>query len=258
MKELFSVKGKVALVTGGSRGIGLMIAKGYVQSGAKVYISSRNSETCKEVEESLSKFGDCISIPTDLSKEEGVLFLVEKLKQLESRLDILVNNAGKTWGAPLEEYPMDAWNMVMKVNVSSPFQLIKELLPLLKAAGKKSDPARVINIGSPAGSLSGGMNAYAYNTSKAALHHLTRVLAKDLAKERININTISPGPFPSKMTNFKVGDKTFLEYAGESTPQGRSGTEKDMIATALFLSSIGSSYITGALIPLDGGTTLGT
>ena len=257
MENLFNVNGKIALVTGGSRGIGLMIAKGFVQSGVKVYISSRNAKVCKEVENNLSQLGQCIAIPTDLSTEEGVHALVKRLKESESKLDILVNNAGKTWGAPLEEYPMEAWNMVMKVNVTSPFQLTKELIPLLKASGTEEDPSRIINIGSPAGSLTGGLNAYAYNTSKAALHHLTRVLAKELAKDKINVNTISPGPFPSKMTNFKVGNKTFLEVAGESTPQGRPGTENDMIATALFLSSIGSSYITGALIPLDGGTTLG-
>ena len=256
--KLFSVKGKVALVTGGSRGIGLMIAKGYIQAGAKVYISSRNSEVCNEVSDELSKTGECIPIPTDLSNEEGVTLLSDKIKSFEKKLDILVNNAGKTWGAPLDEYPMKSWEMVMKVNVSSPFQLTKELLPVLREAGTKEDPARVINIGSPAGSLSGGLNAYAYNTSKAALHHLTRVLAKDLAKENINVNTISPGPFPSKMTDFKVGEKTFLETAGGSTPQGRYGKEQDMVATALFLSGIGSAYITGALIPLDGGVTLGS
>ena len=257
MDNFFSVKGKVALVTGGSRGIGLMIAKGYVKSGVKVYISSRNSEVCQKVADKLSQHGECISIPTDLSNQEGVTSLSDKVKSLEPKLHLLVNNAGKTWGAPLEEYPMNSWEMVMRVNVSSPFQLTKELLPLLKKAGYREDPARVINIGSPAGSLAGGLNAYSYNTSKAALHHLTRVLAKELAKDFINVNTISPGPFPSKMTNFMVGEETFLESAGRSTPQGRSGKEGDMIATSLFLSSKGSSYITGALIPLDGGITLG-
>ena len=152
---------------------------------------------------------------------------------------------------------MDSWDLVMRLNVSSPFQLIKEILPLLKKAGLSEDPSRIINIGSPAGSLSGGLNAYAYNTSKAALHHLTRVLAKELAKDNINVNTISPGPFPSKMTDFMVGEETFLDYAGNSTPLGRSGKEEDMIATSLFLSGKGSAYITGALIPLDGGVTLG-
>ena len=257
MNDLFSVKNKVALITGGTRGIGLMIARGYVRSGAKVYICSRNSEVGKEEAEQLSKEGECFYIPSDLSSEKGVTALSEEIKSKESQIHLLINNAGKTWGAPLEEYPMDSWDLVMRLNVSSPFQLIKEILPLLKKAGLSEDPSRIINIGSPAGSLSGGLNAYAYNTSKAALHHLTRVLAKELAKDNINVNTISPGPFPSKMTDFMVGEETFLDYAGNSTPLGRSGKEEDMIATSLFLSGKGSAYITGALIPLDGGVTLG-
>ena len=257
MNDLFSVKNKVALITGGTRGIGLMIARGYVRSGAKVYICSRNSEVGKEEAAQLSKDGECFYIPSDLSSEKGVTALTEEIKSKESQIHLLINNAGKTWGAPLEEYPMDSWDLVMRLNVSSPFQLIKEILPLLKKAGLSEDASRIINIGSPAGSLSGGHNAYAYNTSKAALHHLTRVLAKELAKDNINVNTISPGPFPSKMTDFMVGEETFLDYAGNSTPLGRSGKEEDMIATSLFLSGKGSAYITGALIPLDGGVTLG-
>ena len=257
MNDLFSVRNKVALITGGTRGIGLMIARGYVRSGARVYICSRNSEVGKEEAEKLSKEGECFYIPSDLSSQKGVTALSEEIKSKESQIHLLINNAGKTWGAPLEEYPMDSWDLVMRLNVSSPFQLIKEMLPLLKKAGLSEDPSRIINIGSPAGSLSGGLNAYAYNTSKAALHHLTRVLAKELAKDNINVNTISPGPFPSKMTDFIVGEETFLDYAGNSTPLGRSGKEEDMIATSLFLSGKGSAYITGALIPLDGGVTLG-
>ena len=258
MKNFFSVEGKTALITGGSRGIGLMIAKAYVRSGAKVYISSRNNEVCEKVAVELSKEGECIAIPTDLSNQEGVMILCEQLKLHETSLDILVNNAGKTWGSPLKDYPIDSWDMVMKVNVGSPFHLIKELLPLLKRSGKDTDPARIINIGSPAAVLSGGIGAYAYNASKAAIHHLTRVLAKDLAKDKINVNTISPGPFPSKMTEFDIGDGTsFLENAGKHAPLGRHGNEEDMMATALFIASKASSYITGATIPLDGGIHLG-
>jgi len=193
-----------------------------------------------------------------MSNEEGVSDLCQKLKLHESSLDLLVNNAGKTWGSSLDKYPIDKWDMVMKVNVGSPFHLIKELQPLLKEAGSKDDPARIINIGSPAAVLGSSLGAYAYNASKAALHHLTRVLAKELAKDCININTISPGPFPSKMTEFDVGDGvSFLDNAGKHTPIGRHGVEDDMMATAIFMSSKASSYITGATIPLDGGVHLG-
>ncbi|MDG2060836.1 MAG: SDR family oxidoreductase [SAR86 cluster bacterium] len=258
MDNIFSVKGKVAIVTGGSRGVGLMIAKAFVKSGAKVYISSRDGEVCESIAKELSKDGTCESIPTDLSNQEGVISLAESFKLKEDKLDILVNNAGKTWGSTLKDYPIDKWDMVMKVNVGSPFHLIKELHPLLKISGSKEDPSRIINIGSPAAVLGSSLGAYAYNASKAAIHHLTRVLAKEFAKDNININTISPGPFPSKMTEFDTGDGvSFLDRAGQGTPIGRHGTEDDMMATSLFMASKASSYITGATIPLDGGVHLG-
>ena len=258
MKDLFSVKNKVALVTGGSRGIGEMISAGFLANGSKVYISSRKAEVCDATAKRLSEEyqSECISLPSDLSNLEGIESLVNQLKQKEGSLDILINNAGAAWGAPLEEYPENGWDKVMDTNVKGVFFLTQKLLPMLKEGAKKG-PSRVVNIGSIDGLTRGSFENYAYGPSKAALHHLTRVLAKELAKDNINVNTISPGPFPSKMTDFMVGEETFLDYAGNSTPLGRSGKEEDMIATSLFLSGKGSAYITGALIPLDGGVTLG-
>ena len=200
MKDLFSIEGKVALITGGSRGIGEMIAAGFLSSGAKVYISSRKADVCNSTAERLSQeYGsECISLPSDLSNLEGIASLVKELNSKEKHLDILINNAGAAWGAPLDEYPENGWDKVMDTNVKGVFFLTQKLLPLLRT-GAKIEPSRVVNIGSIDGLSAGAFENYAYGPSKAALHHLTRILAANLIKEKIIVNAIAPGPFPTWM-----------------------------------------------------------
>lgn len=250
MTDLFSIAGKTALVTGGSRGIGLMIARGYVEAGAKVYISSRKADVCDEVAAELSKVGECVAIPANLSTEDGCRGLAEAIAESESRLDILVNNAGATWGAPLEEFDEAAWDRALSLNVKGVFHLTKFLLPLLEAAGTADEPARVINIGSIDGIHVPILENYSYSASKAAVHHLTRHLARRLAPA-ITVNAIAPGPFESKMM------AATLEAAGDaiaaSAPLKRIGRPDDMAGAAIFLASRASAYMTGAIVPVDGG-----
>ncbi|MEA2433633.1 MAG: hypothetical protein QOG54_1090 [Actinomycetota bacterium] len=249
--DLFSIEGKTAVVTGGSRGIGLMIARGYVDAGAKVYISSRNAEVCNEVAVELSKNGECISVPADLGGTEGVDHLAAELGAREDHLDILVNNAGAAWGAPMEEFPEAGWDKVMNLNVKSVFFLTVKLLPLLRKAATQEDPARVINIGSVDGLRVPEMLNYAYSASKAAVHMLTRHMAHHLVKENITINAIAPGPFPSKMTKFifDMGE----DVVASTVPMGRVGHPDDVAGTAIYLASKAGSYLTGTIIPVGGG-----
>ncbi|MDC0072988.1 SDR family oxidoreductase [Gammaproteobacteria bacterium] len=259
MKNLFSVKGKVALVTGGSRGIGEMIAAGYLANEAKVYISSRKAETCDATAERLSKEyeGNCISIPADLSNLDGIAALVSKIKEDEGSLDILVNNAGASWGEPIEEYSEKGWDKVMDTNVKGVFFLTQKLLPLLKASGNADDPARVINIGSIDGIKTGLFDAFSYGPSKAALHHLTRVLAASLVKDHIIVNAIAPGPFPTWMLSTGVGSGGDVDIdwsvVGDTNPRGRVGTAEDIAGLAIFLSSRAGAYTVGQTITCDGG-----
>lgn len=251
IENLFSVEGKTAVVTGGSRGIGLMIARGYVEAGARVYISSRKADVCDAVAAELSKTGECFSVPADLSTMQGIEDLVEGVAEREDRLHILVNNAGAAWGAPLEEYPESGFDKVMTLNVKSIFYLTTRFLPLLKKAAMEDRPARVVNIGSIDGIRAPLLDNYAYSASKAAVHMLTRHLAHHLVAEGITVNAIAPGFFPSKMT-------AFLFDAGEdlvasNIPLGRVGAPEDIAGTAIFLSSKAGSYLTGAVIPVDGG-----
>jgi NAD(P)-dependent dehydrogenase (short-subunit alcohol dehydrogenase family) len=249
--SLFDISGKTALVTGGSRGIGLMIARGYVEAGAKVYISSRKAEVCDEVAAELSKVGTCISLPADLSSEAECVRLAGEVAGLESKLDILVNNAGATWGAPLAEYPADAFDKLLSINVTAPFLLTRALVPLLEAAGTPDDPARVINIGSIDGIQVPIMETYAYSSSKAAIHQLTRHLARFLGPKHITVNAVAPGPFESKMMAFTL--ENFRESIERSSPLNRIGRPDDMAGVAIYLASRAGSYVTGAVIPVDGG-----
>jgi NAD(P)-dependent dehydrogenase (short-subunit alcohol dehydrogenase family) len=255
VKNLFSVEGKVALVTGGSRGIGLMIARGYVENGARVYISSRKEEICEQVAGELSRLGTCHALPADLSSATEATRLAAALAAHEPKLHILVNNAGANWGAPLAEYPDSAWDKVLAVNVKAVFHLTRACLPQLEAAASADDPARVINIGSIDGLHVPLLETYAYSASKAAVHHLTRVLAVRLAPRHITVNAVAPGPFESKMmaeTLQKFGDAI---KAG--CPLGRIGTPEDMAGVAIYLASRAGAYLTGAVIPVDGGITVG-
>ncbi len=251
MNNLFDVSGKVALVTGGSRGIGQMIAEGYVANGVRTYISARKADACDATAARMSEFGECISIPADLSTMEGIQTLADEIKSREGQLDILVNNAGATWGASIEEFPEAAWDKVMDINVKGPFFLTQAMLPLLEAASSAEDPARIINIGSIDGLNVNKMGTYSYGSSKAAVHHLTRTLASHLADRFITANAIAPGPFPSKMTagiQQAMGDQIT-----ENVPLKRWGEPADMAGTAIFLASKAAAYISGAVIPVDGG-----
>jgi NAD(P)-dependent dehydrogenase (short-subunit alcohol dehydrogenase family) len=251
MKNLFDVSGKVALVTGGSRGIGEMIAEGYVSNGVKTYISARKAEACNATAKRLSEQGECISIPADLSTMEGVQFLANEIKSREGQLDILVNNAGASWGASIEEFPESGWDKVMDINVKGPFFLTQALLPLLEASASVGDPARIINVGSIDGLNVNKMGTYSYGPSKAAIHHLTRTLASHLAERNITANAIAPGPFPSKMTagiQHAMGDEIT-----ESVPLKRWGEPSDMAGAAIYLASKAGAYVSGAIVPVDGG-----
>ena len=241
----------VVLITGGSRGIGLMIARGYVEAGAKVYISSRKREVCDHAAAELSRLGSCISLPADLNSESEAKRLAAEVAQRESALHILVNNAGANWGAPLREYPDAAWDKVLALNLKAPFFLTRELLPLLHAAARPGDPARVINIGSIDGLQVPKLETYAYSASKAGLHHMTRVLARALAPEGITVNAVAPGPFESKM--MAVTLDRFRDAIVASCPLGRIGEPADMAGVAIYLASRAGAYLTGAVIPVDGG-----
>jgi NAD(P)-dependent dehydrogenase (short-subunit alcohol dehydrogenase family) len=254
VKDLFSIQGKVALVTGGSRGIGLMIARGYVEAGARVYISSRKRETCDQVAADLSKSGTCVSLPADLSTEAGAKSLAAALAEREPALHILVNNAGANWGAPLAEYPDSAWDKVLALNVKSVFHLTRVCLPLLEKAARPGDPARVINIGSIDGLRAPLLETYAYSASKAAVHHLTRALANRLAPSGITVNAVAPGPFESKMMAETL--RNFGDAIVASCPLGRIGEPEDMAGVAIYLASRAGAYLTGTVIPVDGGISI--
>jgi NAD(P)-dependent dehydrogenase (short-subunit alcohol dehydrogenase family) len=248
--DLFSIAGKTALVTGGSRGIGLMIARGYVEAGARVYISSRKADVLDEVAAELSKAGECHAIAADLSTEAECRRLAEAIAARESSLDILVNNAGATWGAPLEQFDEAAWERALVLNVKGVFHLTKFLVPLLEEAGSADEPARVINIGSIDGFKVPLLDNYSYSASKAAVHMLTRHLAKRLAP-RITVNAIAPGPFESKMMAAVLD--AFGEQIAANAPLKRIGRPDDMAGAAIYLASRAGAYLTGAVIPVDGG-----
>lgn len=253
MENLFDVSGKIALVTGGSSGIGFMIATGLVEAGAKVYIVSRKAEAIKSAEAELSKKGKCIGFTGDVSNDEGVKNIVKKLNEYESKLDILVNNAGATWGAPYESYPDKAWDRILNLNVRGVFNLTRDLTPLLEKAGKHGDPSRIINITSVASMNTASIQAYAYGPSKAALNQMTRILANDLAHRNITVNAIAPGFFLSKMTAFVTQNPAMEQAQADQTPLKRNGTPEDIAGLVICLCSRAGSFMTGNIIPLDGG-----
>jgi NAD(P)-dependent dehydrogenase (short-subunit alcohol dehydrogenase family) len=253
VSQLFDVEGKVALVTGGAHGLGRMMAQGLIDAGARVYITSRKADAAEQAATQMSVHGDCIPLAADLSQPDAAANLAARLQERESRLDILINNAGRTWGAPLESFPDKAWSSVMSVNVQAPFALVRELLGLLKAAGRDGAPSRVINIGSLTGTVVERLNAYSYAASKAAIHHLSRVLAADLAQDHIAVNVIVPGFFPTQMTAHIRDNADELSRLVARVPLGRLGKADDIVGACLFLCSPAGSYITGSAIFLDGG-----
>jgi len=250
MQNLFDVAGKVAVVTGGSRGIGGMIARGFVEGGVKTYITARKEEELRATAAELSQLGQCIALPSNLGDMEGVAAFAAAIREREPQLHILVNNAGASWGASIDDFPESGWDKVMDLNVKSLFFLTQQLLPVLRSAATAEDPARVINIGSVNGVTHSHMNNYSYSASKAAVHHLTRHLGADLAVDNINVNAIAPGFFPSKMTAHLLPHEAEL---AKSIPRGRLGREEDAAGTAIYLSSRASAWVTGNIICLDGG-----
>lgn len=253
---LFSVSGKTALVTGATGGIGLMIATGLASAGARVYITGRKANTLQEALNKLEAVGTVAGFHVDVSTSEGVDTLAEKLSVLEPSLDIIINNAGTTWGAPLGQFPDQAWGSVIAVNVQTPFMLVQRLLPLLERAGQGPDRARVVNIGSVFGISPDVALAYSYGASKAAIHHLTRILARDLCSQGINVNAIAPGLFPSKMTAFITRDAELSANALAEIPMARAGQPEDIVGAVRFLCSRAGSYVTGVVLPVDGGKLL--
>lgn len=250
MTDLFSIEGRSALVTGGSSGIGLMIAEAFVRAGANVTIASRKADVCEQVAAELSAHGECRAIPADLSTEDGCRGLAAAYLAGSDELDILVNNAGATWGAPLAEFDDAAWNRTLDLNVKGVFHTTKFLLDALRRASAPDEPSRVINIGSIDGIHVPILETYSYSASKAAVHQLTRHLAAKLAPE-ITVNAIAPGPFQSRMM------RAMLEAVGDqvaaSAPMRRIGRPDDMAGAALYLASRAAAYVTGVILPVDGG-----
>lgn len=253
MKTLFGVDGKVALVSGGSSGIGAMMAQGLLENGAKVYITARKEEALMAKAAELSQYGECIAIPSDLSKVEGIEALVAAISAREDKIDILINNAGANWSVPIEDFPEKGWDKVMDINIKSIFFAVQKFIPLLKASGTADEPARVINIASINGIRNSGMPTYAYTASKSAVIQLTEHLATDLAHYNINVNAIAPGLFPSNMTKQIVENDGMTKMAISQIPRGRMGAPSDIAGTALYLCSRASSWMIGQTLVLDGG-----
>ena len=249
--ELFSLKGRSALITGGSRGIGRMIAEGFLRAGARVYISARKADACDATAAELSVIGPCVSLPADVSTQGGVQQLVASYQQHEQSLDILVNNAGAAWGAPYEEFPESGWDKVVDLNLKAPFFLTQALTPLLKRAAT-DHLAKVIHIASIDGVSVNPQETYSYAASKAGLIHLTRRMALKLAPERIAVSAIAPGAFASTMNK---DARDHGDEVAQRIPLGRIGTPEDMAGAAIFLASRAGDYVVGSTLIVDGGVT---
>ncbi|TMW64804.1 hypothetical protein Poli38472_008971 [Pythium oligandrum] len=260
LNELFNVKDKVVIITGGGRGIGKMMAEGFVKNHAKVYIASRTLKALQETADELNALGagKCIALQANLDNEDGCKALADEIAKRESKVDVLINNSGVSFGGDINNHPGEAWDYVLNVNVKTPFFLVRDLLPLLDNAATSEDGARVIMIGSMAGVMPLNLETTAYDTSKAAVHHMTRVLAAKLARRpnggHITVNAIAPGLVPTNMAD-SIVDYTGISYSdyGQLIPLGRAGRAYDMAGLAIFLASKASSWITGMIILSDGG-----
>jgi len=253
LAKLFGLDGKVAVVTGGSRGIGFMIASGLVANGVRTYITARKADACNAAAADLSEHGECISLPADLSTADGLASFVTALTERESQIDILVNNAGAAWGAPLGEFPEVGFDKVMDINVKAPFMLTQALLPQLKAGATAEDPARVIMIGSIDGIRVPVGDNYSYSASKAGIHMMARHMAAHLVRDNITINSIAPGPFESKMMAYRLDDPDSRKMVEAGVPRRRIGSAEDIAGTVIFLASRAGAYTTGSVVPVDGG-----
>ena len=249
--QLFSLKGRSALITGGSRGIGRMIAEGFLAQGARVYISARKAAACDQTAKELSAFGHCVSLPADVSTLEGAQALVDAYAKHEDSLDILVNNAGAAWGAPYDEFPESGWDKVVDLNLKTPFFLTKALTPMLKKAAT-DHLSKVINIASIDGISVNPQETYSYAASKAGLIQLTRRMARRLAQDRIVVSAIAPGAFASDMNKLA---RDHGDEVKERIPAGRIGTPEDMAGAAIYLASRAGDYVMGSTLVVDGGVT---
>src|SRR5215831_14024555 len=251
MKDLFSLKGRIALITGGSRGIGKMIAEGFIAHGAKVYISARKADACDKTAKELSASGgQCVSLPADISSLEGAKALAKEVMSRESKLDILVNNAGAAWLAPFDEFPEKGWDKVLSLNTKTPFFLTQALVPALRKAASKDRPAKVINIASVDGIYLTPNETYSYAASKSGLIQLTRMMAARLIKDHIAVTAIAPGPFRSDMN---IWARDHEAETAARVPAKRIGTDLDMAGAAIFLASRAGDYVVGSVVTVDGG-----
>ncbi len=257
IESLFSMQDKICVVTGGSRGLGAFMAQGFLEAGAKrVYITARKAEACISAAEELGKYGECIAIPGDVATTEGLQNLAGELMSREENIDVLVNNAGTGWGAPFGQFPEKGWDKVMDINVKSPFFLTQALAPLLKKNATAENTSSIINIGSIAGICGDAVDNFSYAASKTAIHQLTRVLSTELAKDHVRVNAIAPGRFYSKLTEFLSNDKEAFEEELQSIPMRRWGEATDIAGVAIMLASKAGAFITGQIIPVDGGTSV--
>ena len=253
MKDLFSLKGRVALVTGGSRGIGAMIVQGFLEHGcSRVYITARKAAQCDAAAKELSEYGECISLPGDVSTTEGIAVLASQIAEREERLDILVNNAGAAWGAEFDTFPESGWDKVVDLNLKTPFFLTQALAPQLRAAGASGHLAKVINIASVDGISINQMETYSYAGSKAGLIHMTKRMALRLAKDNIIVSAIAPGAFASEMNK---AARDHGDAIAPMIPAGRIGTPEDMAGAAIYLASRAGDYVVGSTLIVDGGVT---